>query len=121
MRLERTDTKPAGRVKHNLSLLKDQQTHAPFTRTLKNRFQVLQEMIIEDSDAHDIWYGTKDAITEICKETLGPNKQKHKDWISVDKFQKIQVRRDKTELVNSSRKGASNAALTQSTHKHTRM
>ena len=40
-------------------------------------------MIIKDTDAHDIWHGTREAITETRKKLLGPKKHKHKEWISV--------------------------------------
>ena len=70
---------------------------------MKNRFQVLQEMIIKDTDAHDIWHGTREAIMEKCKEILGPKKHKHKDWISVGTLQKIQVTEDKKEPGSRSR------------------
>ena len=103
LKLKRTDRQAAGRAKYNVNLLKDSTTQATFTFNLKNRFQVLQELINEDTDANDLWKGTKDAITETCQEVLGPKNNQHKDWISVDTLQKIQARRLKKEAVNSSR------------------
>ena len=41
---------------------------------------------------------------------LGPKKNQHKDWISVDTLQKIQARRLKKEAVNERRTRASKAA-----------
>ncbi|KAL1251969.1 hypothetical protein QQF64_019765 [Cirrhinus molitorella] len=110
LKLKRNDTQPAGSVKYNLSLLKDQQIKAAYTLTLKNRFQVLQELITEETDVQELWHGMRDAITETCKEILRPKKHKHKDWISMDTLQKIQVRRQKKEVVNSSQTRASKAA-----------
>jgi hypothetical protein len=86
-----------------VNLLKEQTTQSALTVGLKNRFQVLQELITEDTDAHDLWKRTKDTITETCQEVLGPKKKQHKDWISVDTLLKIQTRRLKKEAVNLSR------------------
>ena len=74
LKLKRTDRQAAGRAKYNINLLKDQTIQGAFTVTLRNRFQVLQELITNDTDAHDLWKGTKDALTETCQEVLGPKK-----------------------------------------------
>ena len=78
--------------------------------TLRNRFQVLQELTTKDINAHDLWKGTKDELAETCQEVLGPKKNQHKDWISVDTLQKIQARRLKKEAVNERRTRVSKAA-----------
>ena len=117
LKLKRTDRQTTGRAKYNVNLLKEQTTQAAFTVSLQNRFQVLQELITEDTDAHDLWKRTKDTFTETCQEVLGPEKKQHKDWISVDTLQKIQTRRLKKEAVNLSRtrisKKAAQAEYTQ--------
>ena len=120
MRLKRTDRQAAGRAKYNIYLLKDQTIQEAFTVTLRKRFQVLQELTNKDIDAHDLWKGMKDALTETCQEALGPKKNQHKDWISVDTLQKIQAKRLKKEAVNESRTIASKAATKQTTQKPTR-
>ena len=104
------DRQAAGRAKYNINLLKDQTIQGAFTVTLRNRFQVLQELTTNDTDAHDLWKGTKEALTETCQEVLRPKKNQHKDWISVDTLQKIQARRLKKEAVNERRTRASKAA-----------
>ena len=100
----------AGRAKYNINLLKDQTIQGAFTVTLRNRFQVLQELTTNDTDAHNLWKGTKEALIETCQEVLGPKKNQHKDWISVDTLQKIQVSRLKKEAVNVTHTRASKAA-----------
>ena len=110
LKLKRTDRQAAGRAKYNINLLKDQTIQGAFTVTLRNRFQVLQELITNDTDAHDLWKETNEALTETCQEVLGPKKNQHKDWISVDTLQKIQARRLKKEAVNERRTRASKAA-----------
>ena len=54
LKLKRTERQAAGRVKYNINLLKDQTTRGAFTVTLGNRFQVLQELITNDTVAHDL-------------------------------------------------------------------
>ena len=110
MKLKRTDRQAAGGAKYNINLRKDQTIQGAFTVTLRNRFQVLQELITNDTDAQDLWKETNEALTETCQEVLGPKKNHHKDWISVDTLQKIQARRLKKEAVNERRTRASKAA-----------
>lgn len=71
--------------------------------SLKNRHQVLQELTTEDPNAHDLWKGTRDALTETWQEVLGPKKNQHKDWIAVNTLEKTQARRFKKETNNESR------------------
>jgi hypothetical protein len=40
--------------------------------SLKNRFQILQELITEDIDAQDLWKRTKNTFTETYQDVLGP-------------------------------------------------
>ena len=110
LKLKRTGRQAAGRAKYNINPLKDQTIQGAFTVTLRNRFQVLQELITNDTDAQDLWKETNEALTETCQEVLGPKKNQHKDWISVDTLQKIQARRLKKEAVNERRTRASKAA-----------
>ena len=110
LKLKRMDRQAAGRAKYNINLLKDQTIQGAFTVTLRNRFQVLQELITTDTDAHDLWKGTKEALTKTSQEVLRPKKNQHKDWISVDTLQKIQARRLKKEAVNERCTRASKAA-----------
>ncbi|VDP17314.1 unnamed protein product [Schistosoma margrebowiei] len=43
------------------------------------------------------------AITSTCHEVLGHKKHYHKEWITVDTLDKIQERRNKKAVVNTSR------------------
>jgi hypothetical protein len=90
LKLKRIDRQTEGRTKYNVNLLKDYTTQSAFNLNLKNRFQELQELTTEDTNAHDLWKRTKDAITETCQEVLGPKKKQHKDWNSADTLLKIQ-------------------------------
>jgi hypothetical protein len=109
LRLRRIPVEPTGREKYNVRSLKDQQTKTSFTLALGNRYRILQEMLTEDTDVHNLWEKTRDAFKTTCKEELGPNKTRHKDWISAETLKKVQKRRQKKEVVNSSRTRASKA------------
>ena len=110
LKLKRIPVGSSGREKFNVNSLKDRQTHTSYTLVLKNKFQVLQELISEDTDVHSLWQQTRDAIKTTCNEVLGPRKRHHKDWISVDTLGKIQLRKQKKAAVNVSRTRASKAA-----------
>ena len=70
--------------------------------TLSNKFQVLQELLEEESIDHK-WHGLREALTSTCQEVLGPNKTDHKEWISAETFRKIEERKKKKDAVNKSR------------------
>nr|KAG5711041.1 hypothetical protein BaRGS_013775 [Batillaria attramentaria] len=110
LKLKRIPTEPTGREKYNVSALRDQQKKNSFILTLRNRFQVLQDMLTEDTEVHTLWEETRDAIQTTCREELGPRKTQHKDWISEDTLQKIEKRKRKKEAVNASRTRTSKAA-----------
>ena len=70
--------------------------------TLSNKFQVLQELLEEESIDHK-WHGLREALTSTCQEVLGPKKSDHKEWISAETFRKIEERKKKKDAVNKSR------------------
>ncbi|VDP09258.1 unnamed protein product, partial [Schistosoma curassoni] len=53
--------------------------------------------------------GIKEAITSTCHEVLGHKKHHHKEWITVDTLDKIQKRRIKKAVLNTSRTRAEKA------------
>ncbi|VDP82029.1 unnamed protein product [Schistosoma curassoni] len=55
------------------------------------------------------WKGIKEAITATCHEVLGHKKHHHKEWITVDTLDKIQERRKKKAVTNTSRTRAQKA------------
>ncbi|MEE4247398.1 MAG: reverse transcriptase domain-containing protein [Kangiellaceae bacterium] len=109
LRLKRNPTQTAKREKYNVLLLKNQQTHATFTLTLRNRFQVLLEIETEETDLHTEWQHTKEALVATCKEVLGPRKNQHKDWMTTRTLEKIEARKQKKEAINTSRTRAGRA------------
>ncbi|KAK3759649.1 hypothetical protein RRG08_062181 [Elysia crispata] len=90
------------RKRYNLRLLKENTHREEFKLTLSNKFQVLQELLEEESIDHK-WHGLREALTSTCQEVLGPKKTDHKEWISAETFTKIEERKKKKDAVNKSR------------------
>ncbi|KAL5018155.1 hypothetical protein ScPMuIL_003877, partial [Solemya velum] len=65
-----------------------------FNITLSNKFQVLQELL-EEETVDERWKKTREAVTSTCQEVLGTRKQNHKEWISAQTLQKVEERRAK--------------------------
>nr|KAG5699266.1 hypothetical protein BaRGS_000468 [Batillaria attramentaria] len=80
------------------------ETQAAFRISLSNRFQPLQDLI-EDSgmDIETQWEHSKKLWHDTCEEVLGKRKTQHKEWISADTIQKLEVRKKKKTALNTSR------------------
>ncbi|VDP44920.1 unnamed protein product [Schistosoma margrebowiei] len=55
------------------------------------------------------WKGIKEIISSTCHEVLGHKKHHHKEWIPIDTLDKIQERRNKKAVINTSRTRAEKA------------
>lgn len=98
------------RQRFNTELLKETTKREEFKITLTNKYQVLGELLEEDTiDAK--WKTIKEAVTSSCQEVLGPRKYNHKEWISAETMKKVQERKDKKAAVNSSRTRAEKAKM----------
>ena len=92
------------RPKYNTALLRDPETAETFGIMLKNKFQTLQELDEEEEQRIDgMWKNVKEAITTTCKETLGPQKSSHKEWISAESMKRVEDRKEKKAALNNSR------------------
>nr|KAG5708387.1 hypothetical protein BaRGS_034418 [Batillaria attramentaria] len=96
------------RQRYNTTLLKGTTKLHEFQIVLSNKFQVLQELL-EEETIDETWQGVKEAVTSTCKEVLGPKKFSHKEWISVDTLKMIEERKAKKVAVNNSRTRAGKA------------
>ena len=56
------------------------------------------------------WECLKKTWTSTCEEVLGKKKRLHKDWISVETINKLQVRKEKKAVLNNSRTRSTKAA-----------
>nr|KAG5700998.1 hypothetical protein BaRGS_022709 [Batillaria attramentaria] len=92
------------RTRYNVGLLRNTETQAAFRISLSNRFQPLQDLI-EDSgmDIETQWEHSKKLWHDTCEEVLGKRKTQHKEWISADTIQKLEVRKKKKTALNTSR------------------
>ena len=86
------------RKKYNVSFLKDAQTREEYRLKLTNRFQVLQELLEEETDLNKQWQNIKETWTSTCQEVVGPRTPQQKEWISVET-----LRKEKKTAVNNSR------------------
>ena len=91
------------RKKYNVSFLKDAQTREEYRLNLTNRFQVLQELLEEETDLNKQWQNIKETWTSTCQEVVGPRTPQQKEWISVETLRKVQMRKEKKTAVNNSR------------------
>ena len=70
------------RPRYDVTLLKDSNKLEEFNIKLQNRFEVLQDLMVEEESIEGRWKGIKDSVTETCKEVLGPVRRSHKEWMS---------------------------------------
>ena len=74
-----------------------------FRITVRNRYQILQDLMEDDETVDSSWKVVKESFVTACKEVLGPKKYHHKDWISAGTLSKFRARKEKKAVVNSSR------------------
>ena len=96
------------RQQYNTASLKDNKKKEEFKVTLSNKFQVLEELL-EEETIEQKWQKMKEMMTSTCQEVLGPKTHTHKEWISTETLQKIEERREKKAVVNNSRTRAAKA------------
>ncbi|XP_032397549.1 uncharacterized protein LOC116705458 [Etheostoma spectabile] len=82
----------------------DRYTRQEFGLALKNKFEVLQELLEEEDDnVVNRWQKVKETLRSACQEVVGPKKHQHKEWITAETLTKIEDRKMKKAVVNNSR------------------
>ena len=79
MKLKKRYVKRSTRTQYNVDFLKDRATTETFRLTVKNKYEVLQDLLEEgimDIDTH--WQHIKDVWTSTCSEVLGKKKTNKK-------------------------------------------
>ena len=72
--------------------------------SLANRYAPLQELTEDNStDIETRWKHSKELWIGTCEEVLGEKRVNHKEWISEVTIQKIEVRKEKKNILNLSR------------------
>jgi len=91
------------RNRYDIGCLKDVRKLDEFRVTIRNRYQILQDLMDNDGTVDSSWKVVKESYVTVCNELLSPKKYHHKDWISAETLSKVRVRREKKAAVNSSR------------------
>ena len=99
------------RTRYNVEFLKDKERLETFRLTLSNKYETLQDLLDEENmEVNPHWECLKKTWTSTCEEVLGKKKRQHKDWISVETINKLQVRKEKKAVLNNSRTRSTKAA-----------
>ncbi|XP_052280960.1 uncharacterized protein LOC127878474 [Dreissena polymorpha] len=92
--------------------LKDTWKQEEFKLTLSNKFQVLKELLEEETIEQKL-QNVKEAATSTCQEVLGSKYNTHKEWISAKTLQKVANRQKTKASVNNSRTRAAENGSTR--------
>ena len=80
-----------GRVRFEVSKLKDLELRSTFKLALHNRFEGLQQLMEEEElSVDDEWRLIEQGYVETCKQVLGRAKPKRKEWISKETWDVIE-------------------------------
>ena len=106
--------KRKNRTIYNVEFLKDKERMETFRLTLSSKYETLQDLLDEDNmEVNPHWECLKMTCTSTCEEVLGMKKGQHKDWISVETINKLQVRKEKKAVLNNSRTRSTKAAANE--------
>ena len=104
LRLNKNPNVITRRQRYNVSLLRDNEKREEYQNRLKNKFQVLQELVEEDDiPMENQWRNVKEILNSTCKEVVDFRKHQRKEWISTETLKKIESRRKKKAIVKNSR------------------
>ena len=107
------------RNRYDIGCLKDVRKLDEFRVTVRNRSQILQDLMEDDKTVDSSCKVVKESFVTACKAVLGPKKYHYKDWISAETLDKIRVRKEKNAAVNSSRTRAERSkALKEHSNAH---
>ena len=101
LKLKSRVEKRKNRTRYNVEFFKDKERTETFRLTLSNKYETLRDLLDEENmevNAH--WECLKKTWTSTCEEVLGKKKRQHKDWISVETINKLQVRKEKKAVLN---------------------
>ena len=111
LKLKSRVKKRKNRTRYNVEFLKDKEKMETLRLTLSNKYETLQELLDEENmEVNPHWECLKNTWTSTCEEVLGKKKRQHKDWISVETINKLQVRKEKKAVLNNSRTRSTKAA-----------
>ena len=83
----------SGRVRFEVSKLKDLEARNAFKLALHNRFEGLQQLMAEEElSVDDEWRLIEQGFVETCEQVLGRAKANRKEWISKKTWEIIEQR-----------------------------
>ena len=92
---------PNNRTRYNVQFLKDKERMETFRRTLDNKYETVYDLLDEENMKVNLhWEFLKKTWTSTCEEVLGMKMWQHKDCISVETINKLQVRKEKKAIIN---------------------
>lgn len=110
LRLKKFNNTTNTRTRYNVNALKTKEVGRVFHFSLSNRFQPLQDQLEnDDTNIETEWQHIKEMLRDTCEEVLGRRNAHHKEWISVDTMEKLDVRKEKKAALNTSRTRAAKA------------
>jgi len=111
LKLKKNHARNKARDRFNTNFLSERATAEKFAVTVKNKYQVLQE-ILEDDETNicTAWQHIKETWINSCEEVLGKKRRQHQQWISHDTLKKVETRKQKKAEINNSRTRAAKAA-----------
>ena len=111
LKLKSRDEKRNNRTRYNVEFMNDKERMETFRLTLSNKYDTIQDLLDEENmEVNPHWECLKKTWTSTCEEVLGKKKRQHKDWISVETINKLQVRKEKKAVLNNSRTRSTKAA-----------
>ena len=94
----------SGRVRFEVSKLKDLEVGNAFKLALHNRFEGLQQLVEEEElSVDDEWRLIEQGYVETSKQVLGRAKTSRKEWISKETWEIIEQRKVAKNMTNMAR------------------
>ena len=93
----------SGRVRFEVSKLRDLETRNVFKLAMHNRFECLQQMEEEEPSVDDEWRQIEQGYVQTCEKVLGQAKSNKKEWISKETWETTEQRREAKNAVNMAR------------------
>ena len=104
LRIAKVRKGDSGRVRFEVSKLKDLEVRNAFKLALHNRFEGLQQLMEEEElSVDDEWRQIEQGYVETCGQVLGRAKANRKEWISKETWELIEQRKVAKNTTNMAR------------------
>ena len=104
LRIAKVRKGDSGRVRFEVSKLKDLEVRNAFKLALHNRFEGLQQLMEEEElSVDDEWRQIEQGYVETCEQVLGRAKANRKEWISKETWELIEQRKVAKNTINMAR------------------